>query len=299
MKHPTFRFFLLCFLLVCLVVFKFHGPREAQARDSGGLYAHTLTGNIQLVKAFRSKFLPTPRELIVYLPPNYEQETGRRYPVLYMQDGQIIFDAATSFFAGRERHLDERAQTLIEQQKIEPLIIVGIYSSGLARKQEFTPPTETHAGNADLYGEMLVEEVKPFIEQQYRTLNDREHTALGGSSLGGLVTMYLGLKYSNIFGRLAVTSPAAFTDNEMIVRYVRALRTKTNQRICLSAGAEEAPLFLNSIRDLNQALLDKGWKEGVDLSYMEANGSEHSPDERSLRVDHLLTNLFPVSAPEK
>ena len=287
------RFILLSCLLVCLVVFKFYGQREAHAGDAGSpLYAHTLTGNIQLHKDFHSKFLPSPRDLIVYLPPDYDEDTTRRYPVLYMQDGQIIFDAATSFFAGRERHMDERAQTLIKQGRIEPLIIVGIYSSGLARKMEFTARTASQPGNADLYGQMLVEEIKPLIDREYRTLGDREHTGLGGSSMGGSVTLYLGIKYANVFGRLSVTSPAAFYDDEMIVHYVKALPRKTNQQICMSAGAEEPDLFLNSTRHLHQALLDKGWREGVDLSYLEARGSEHSPDERALRVDHLLTTLF-------
>ena len=295
MKYPSMRFILLSCLLVALLAFKFYGL-QAHAHDAGSpRYPHTLSGNIQLRHDFHSKFLPTQRDLIVYLPPDYEQETTRHYPVLYMQDGQILFDAATSFFAGRERHMDERAQALINQGKIEPLIIVGIYSGGLSRKVEFMPPDANERGHLDLYGRMLIEEIRPFIEHQYRTLNDREHTALGGSSLGGLATLYLGLQYSNIFGRLAVTSPAAFMDDEMIVREVRGLRSKTKQQICLSAGSEEDSTFLDSIRDLHQALRDKGWKEDADLNYLEAAGSEHSPDDRALRVDHLLTKLFPAS----
>jgi len=134
MKYPTLRFILLSFLLICLVVFKFYGQPEVHAGHVGSsLVVHTLTGNIQLHKNFKSAFLPA-RDIIVYLPPDYEKETTRRYPVMYMQDGQNIFDAATSFFAGQERHMDERAQALIAENKIEPLIIVGIYSDGLARK---------------------------------------------------------------------------------------------------------------------------------------------------------------------
>lgn len=80
----------------------------------------------------------------------------------------------------------------------------------------------------------------------------------------------------------------------MIVRYVQSLKSKTNQQICLSAGTDEPSIFLNGTRHLRQALIDKGWKEGTDLSYMEAPGSQHSPDERALRVNHLLTSLFPT-----
>jgi predicted alpha/beta superfamily hydrolase len=292
MKYPTSRFILLSFLLVCLVIFKFYGQPEVHARDVGAsLVVHTLTGNIQLHKRFKSAFLPA-RDIIVYLPPDYEKETPRRYPVMYMQDGQNLFDAATSFFAGQERHMDERAQALIAENKIEPLIIVGIYSSGLARKNEFTTRTATQPGEADSYGRMLVEEIKPFVDSHYRTLTDRAHTGLGGASMGGTVSLYLGIKYAKIFGRLAVTSPAAFRDDEMVVRYVQSLKSKTNQQVCLSAGTAEPSIFLNSTRHLRQALIDKGWKDGADLSYMEAPGSQHNPDERALRVDHLLTTLF-------
>jgi predicted alpha/beta superfamily hydrolase len=294
MKYPTRRVILLSFLLISLVIFKFDGQPEVHARDMPpSLVVHTLTGNIQLHKKFQSAFLPA-RDIIVYLPPDYEKEATRRYPVLYMQDGQIIFDIATSFFAGQERHMDERAQALIAINKIRPLIIVGIYSGGLARKNEFTPPTVTQPGEADSYGRMLVEEIKPFVDSHYRTLTDRADTGLGGSSMGGTVSLYLGIKYAKIFGRLAITSPAAFRDDEMIVRYVQSLKAKTNQQICLSAGTNEPSIFLNSTRHLRQALIDKGWKEGTDLSYMEAAGSQHSPDERALRVTHLLTSLFPT-----
>jgi predicted alpha/beta superfamily hydrolase len=292
MKNPSLRFILLSLLLVCLVIFKFDGQPEVHAGNMGSrLIVHTLTGNIRLHQKFQSNFLPA-RDIIIYLPPDYERETTRRYPVLYMQDGQIIFDTATSFFAGQERHMDERAQALITENRIEPLIIVGIYSSGLARKNEFTPRTATQPGEADAYGRMLVEEIKPFVDNHYRTLPDRSHTGLGGSSMGGTVSLYLGIKYAKIFGRLAVTSPAAFRDDEMVVRYVQSLKSKTNQQVCLSAGTAEPSIFLNSTRHLRQALIDKGWKDGADLSYMEAPGSQHNPDERALRVDHLLTTLF-------
>ena len=292
--HRSIRIGLLSALLLFLILLKFQGLNEAHASDSSRLPVHTLTGNIHLHKNFHSNFLPSNRNIIVYLPPDYDQDQTRRYPVLYMQDGQIIFDSATSFFAGKERQMDERAQALITEHTVKPLIIVGIYSAGLARMNEFTAVTARPSGQADLYGRMLVEEIMPLIESQYRTLNGPSNTALGGSSMGGSVTLYLGLKYTNIFGRLAVTSPAAFRDDEMIVRYVQALRGKTKQRICLSIGTEDMPPFLDSTRDLHQALIDKGWKQGVDLDYLEVPGAQHTPDERATRVDHLLKFLFPA-----
>ena len=298
---PTRRQVLVLILLCCLLLLKFNSDlasatahRQANARQ----LPHTLTGNIRLHKNFHSRFLPRDRDIIVYLPPGYEKEQTTRYPVLYMQDGQNLFDAATSFFAGMERHLDERAQALIMQEAIRPLIIVGIYSTGQDRINEYTPTKlagMSKGGEADLYGRMLVEEIKPFIDQQYRTLPKSANTGLGGSSLGGLLTVYLGLKYASTFGRLAVSSPACYWDDEMIVRYVHSLHGKTHQRIWLAVGTAEPDEFLSSTRLLRKALIAKGWKEGMDLGYMEAVGAQHNPEAWAQRVDRLLTFLYPPS----
>jgi predicted alpha/beta superfamily hydrolase len=293
----TFRIGFFSAILVCLLVLEFAAKStEVISPDSQLRFAHTLTGDIHLHNNFHSRFLPTARDIIVYLPPGYEQAESRRYPVLYMQDGQNIFDTATSFFVGRERHMDERAEALIAQHAIEPLIIVGIYSAGLERINEYTPTRpkgSSKGGQADLYGRMLVEEIIPFIDAQYRTWKGPAHTGLAGSSLGGLATLYLGLKYANTFGKLAITSPAAYWDDEMIVRYVQSLPSRTDQRISLAIGTEETAEFLSSTRALRQALISKGWKEGINLGYMEASRAQHSPDDRALRGDHLLRFLFP------
>ena len=282
-------------ILLCLAVAEYSAKSIFFSDTAGRLLpVHTLTGDIRLHKNFYSNVLGNSRDIIVYLPPGYDEKISQRYPVLYMQDGQNLFDAATSFFASGERHMDEEAQELIADGAIKPLIIVGVYSVPADRIDEFTPhdPTTNRGGRADLYGRMLVEELKPFIDKTYRTLSDREHTALGGSSLGGLVTMYLGLKYSDVFGEMGITSPAAYWANEEIVQEVKSLSARTNQRICLSVGTEEPAPFLNSTRDLHQALITKGWKEGIDLGYMEAQGAQHGPDQRSRRTNQLLTFLF-------
>jgi predicted alpha/beta superfamily hydrolase len=262
-------------------------------------FPHTLTGDVRLQRHFHSRFLPDDRDIVIYLPPGYEQQTAQRYPVLYMQDGQNIFDAATCFSPGVERHFDERAQALINARAIQPLIIVGIYSTELERINEYTPTKArgiNRGGDADLYGRMLVEEIKPFIDCNYRTLASRANTGLGGSSLGALVTVYLGLKYANTFSKLAVTSPAAYWDDEMIVGYVNSLSHKSRQRVWLSVGAGEPNIFVGSTRSLHQALAAKGWKEGEDLSYMEPPISQHQPGAWTPGVDLLLEFLFPPTA---
>ena len=127
--------------------------------------------------------------MLVYLPPDYDQATADRYPVLYLHDGQNVFDQATSF--GDEWRVDETAQELITAGCIEPIIVVGIYNTGDHRIDEYTPTPSadgTLGGRADDYGRMLVEELKPFIDATYKTFPGAANTALGGSSLGGLLT---------------------------------------------------------------------------------------------------------------
>ena len=199
---------------------------------------HTLTGDIRAHKNFHSKILNNDRDVLVYLPPGYDATKSRRYSVLYLHDGQNLFDGATSFIAGQEWRVDETAQTLIATGKIEPLIIVGINNAGKDRINEYTPAEDAKyklGGKADLYGRMLVEELKPFIDTHYRTKRDAKHTGLGGSSLGGLASIYLALKYSSVFGRAAVVSPSVWFANKQIVHSLEALRKKPKVRIWMDS----------------------------------------------------------------
>ena len=263
---------------------------------------HTLTGDIRAHKSFHSKILNNDRDVIVYLPPGYEARKSRHYPVFYMHDGQNLFDGATSFIPGQEWRVDETAQALIAAGKIEPLIIVGIYNSSKDRINEYTPAEDARykmGGKADLYGRMLVEELKPFIDKTYRTSKDAKHTGLGGSSLGGLVSLYLGLKYNKVFGALAVLSPSVWFADKYIVRYVEALPKKPKVRIWLDIGtkegrnAEEAQQTVAGARVLKETLLKKGWKLGKDLSYFEAEGAEHNEQAWAARTEQILRFLFP------
>jgi predicted alpha/beta superfamily hydrolase len=165
---------------------------------------HTLTGEFRMYYDFRSRFLQHDRHVLVYLPPGYSDDDKKRYPVLYLNDGQNMFDGATSFVRGQEWGLDETADQLIRASEIEPLIMVAIYNTGDARIDEYTPtvdPKLKKGGRADLYGQLILEELKPLIDASYRTQVGPAHTGLGGSSLGGLVSLYLALKYPNVFGK--------------------------------------------------------------------------------------------------
>src|SRR5919205_4365146 len=224
---------------------------------------HTLTGDIRHHEKFRSQFLPTDHDVLVYLPPGYDANKTTRYPVLYMQDGQNLFDDATAF--SQEWRMDETVQALITEGAVEPLIIVGVYNAGAHRMDEYTPTRDRKrraGGKASHHGRMLVEELKPFIDHEYRTLHDPANTGVGGSSLGGLVSLYLGLKYSGIFWRLAILSPSGWWDDRFIVRRVRSLSYKPPLRIWLSIGTEEGKEALESTHHIRDAFAAKGWTLG-------------------------------------
>ena len=263
---------------------------------------HTLTGDIRFHKGFHSNILNNDRDVIVYLPPGYETHKDKRYSVFYLQDGQNLFDGATSFIPGQEWRADETAQSLIAAGKVEPLIIVGIYNTGKDRVEEYTPAADTKykmGGKADLYGRLLVEELKPFIDTNYRTLKDARHTGLGGSSLGGLVSLYVGLKYPEVFARLAVVSPSVWWANNYIVKYVEAEKKRPLIRIWLDIGtkeggnAEEAQKTLEGSRLLKVTLMRKGWQLEKDLKYFEAEGAEHNERAWAARFESILEFLFP------
>jgi predicted alpha/beta superfamily hydrolase len=263
---------------------------------------HTLTGDIRVHKSFHSIILNNDRDVVVYVPPGYEANQKRRYAVLYLNDGQNLFDGATSFIPGQEWRVDETAQALIVTGRIEPLVIVGIYNTGKDRLNEYTPAEDARSkmgGKADAYGRMLVEELIPFIDGTYRTLPGPRHTGLGGSSLGGLVSLYLGLKYPAVFGRLAVVSPSVWFANHHIVHYVEAATKRPKLLIWLDIGTKEggnaaaAQAAVNDARLLKGTLIKKGWKQGKDLSYYEAEGAEHNERAWAARVEQILKFLFP------
>ncbi len=276
------------FLLAC-VFFSLSAlhDRTANAQDT-----RAVTAEFRLHENFQSKFLPKKRDVIVWLPPGYDSEPTRRYPVLYMHDGGSVFVYW---------RIDETAKPLIAAREVEPLIIVMVYNGGSQddRFDEYTPTRDPYyrsGGKADSHGRMLVEDLKPFIDSQYRTLTDAANTGLGGASLGGLVSLHLGLKYPTVFGKLAILSPSVWWDNRMIVRNVKGLKSKPALRLWLDVGTGEGPRRIDETKELRDTLVKKGWVLDSDLIYFESKGSQHNEEGFARRAGPLLKHLFPHKA---
>ncbi len=235
-------------------------------------------------------------DVLVYLPLGYDSDQERRFPVLYMQDGQNLFDPETSYIKGNYWHMGEIADELAEAGAIEPLIIVGIYNAGVKRIDEYTPVVDKRlgGGHADDYGRMIVEELMPSIDAKYRILPGAENCGMGGSSLGGLVSLYLGLSYPGRFSRLAVMSPSVWWRSRSILKTVAALSQKPDLRIWLDIGTGESAQSVPDARALRDGLVKKGWRLGEDLAYTEADGAEHTESAWSQRAAPMLRFLFPL-----
>ncbi|MDQ4079693.1 MAG: alpha/beta hydrolase-fold protein [Gemmatimonadota bacterium] len=279
-------------------------PRRGEVEGEGVAVeappGHTLTGDFRRHPKFRSRFLPSDHTLLVYRPPGYAEDRVRRFPVLYLHDGQNLFEGATAFVPGQDWRVSDTAEELIHAGVIEPLIIVGIYNTGIRRVDEYTPTRDRRqgaGGNAALYGRMLTEELKPFIDNRYRTLPDSTNTGLGGSSLGGLVTLYLGLQHPGVYGKLAVLSPSIWWDNRVILNLVRMTEPKPRLRIWLDIGTGEGGRHVRDARELRDELLKAGWVLGSDLVYAEIPEAGHNEAAWAARVGPFLQFLFPAREP--
>jgi len=246
---------------------------------------------------FRSRFLRNQRDLIVYLPPGYREQPQRRFPVLYLHDGQNLFDGATSFIPGMDWHIGQTADDLIRSGAVQPLIIIGIYNVGKARIDEYTPTKAPRlgGGRADRYAKFLMQEVMPFIQQEYRALSDSRATGMGGSSLGGLLSLYLGVKYPKSFGRLAALSPSVWWNQRVIHRFAAAAPVEPRPRIWLDVGTKEGPRIVHDVEEFRDVLLQKGWQLGKDLHYQRVEGAGHNEAAWARRVGPFLQFLYPAA----
>ena len=264
-----------------------------------GQRVSSLTGNIEKIEGFESKILSNRRNLTVYLPPQYKEETARKFPVVYMHDGQNVFDGMTSYIPNQEWRADEAAEALIQAGMIEPIIIVGIDNGGMARGDEYLPTkikmrNSEFGGKADLYGKMLTDEIMPLINEKYRAKTGPGNTGLIGSSLGGVVTSYLGITHPEIFGRLGICSPSVWVDDRVLLKLVKPMERKVRRpRVWLDIGSKEGENGVRDTRDLFDTYVKNGWKPNADVVLYVEQNAEHNELAWSRRMPSILTYLFP------
>lgn len=245
---------------------------------------------------FASRFLRNRRDIIIYLPPGYDREGDRHFPVLYLQDGQNLFDGETSYIRGQDWRVGNTADECIRRGAVEPLIIVGIYNIGKSRVREYTPwrAPKLGGGGADRYAKFLVQELMPFIQAVYRVRRGRTETGIGGSSLGGLLSLYLGLKMPEVFGKVAALSPSVWWDRGGIYRFAaKSKRLGERPKIWLDIGTREGPRIADEVERFRDMLLQKGWRLDEDLHFDRVEGAEHSEAAWASRVGPFLEFLFP------
>jgi len=214
----------------------------------------------------------------VFYPPGYHENTLRRYPVLYMQDGQNLF-FPNEAFAGQHWHVAETLTALDSMNACEQAIVVGIYPN--ARERDYTQP------GYDAYGRFLVDTLKPRIDGEFRTLTGPQHTAVMGSSLGGVVSFYLAWQYPEVFGMAACMSSTFGWRDDLKQRV--AHEPRRNVRFYLDSGWPRDNYEVT--RDMRILLADRGYKEGVDLHYYAFPQAMHNEQAWAMRC-HLPFQLF-------
>lgn len=248
------------------------------------------------------------RDVWVWLPPGYD-DARARYPVIYMHDGQNLFDVATSNF-GMEWGIDETMTQLIAGGVVRPAIIVGVRSSD-KRFEEYMPkkavgtdvvstgiegrPTYRAADLiADRYLAFLAGELKPFIDRTYRTLPGRDETFIAGPSMGGLISAYAVSEHPDVFGAAACVSthwPAG--DGGAVDYFARALPSPGAHRFYFDFGtATLDALYEPFQRRMDAAMEARGYRRGVDWVTLKFDGAEHNEKAWAARADQLLIFLL-------
>jgi predicted alpha/beta superfamily hydrolase len=261
-----------------------------------------VAGTVKVLRGVRSELLGNTRDILVYLPPSYPT-ANRTYPTLYMHDGQNLFDAATSF-AGEWR-VDDVLEQLAEEG-IEA-IVVGIPNAGAQRLHEYSPfrdPRFGGGGAAD-YLEFVVETVRPLVDDAFRTTGEREGTATIGSSMGGLISLYAFFERPDVFGAVGAVSPSVGFARDALIGYLERAQF-VGGRVYLDVGTHEGrprdrdPLELRTdpgayvrlVREARDLLVQKGYREGPDLLYVEEEGGVHNEAAWAQRFPRLVRFLL-------
>jgi predicted alpha/beta superfamily hydrolase len=243
------------------------------------------------VTSFWSPQLASSRTLVLYLPPSYQENPLKRYPVLYLHDGQNVFEAETSSF-GVEWQVDEAIDSAVAGGRMDEVIAVGVYNTP-NRIWEYTPCCDATygGGGADRYERFLIDTVKPYVDRTFRTLPDKDNTAVMGSSLGGLLSFYLARRDPAVFGKAGCMSSSFWWNGEALTGEVEQSTTHVPVKLYLDAGTSSDGLPQTT--RMENALLADGYVQGRDVGFYTAQGGSHNEASWAARVYIPLQWLFP------
>lgn len=257
-----------------------------------------ITGSIRIFNSFASRYVPE-RTIAVWLPEDYD--STKKYPVLYMHDGQNLFDSTVTW-NHEEWKVDETISKLIQQKKIKPCIVVGIWNMGNTRWNEYFPQKAAGYFSAadmstfstaylktplqgDDYLKFIVTELKPFIDASFPTLLDRDNTFIAGSSMGGLISLYAICEYPEVFGRAACISthwiggwppPVAYIPNAFYEYLKKTLPDPENHKIYFDYGTETLDQYYKPYQlEVDKIMSEKGYTSSNWIT-KEFTGENHS-----------------------
>lgn len=218
----------------------------------------TATPNVTIINDFYMPQLQRNRRVWVYLPLDYYR-TEKAYPVIYMQDGQNLFDVSTSYSG--EWQVDE-SMNLLQAQGDYGAIVVGVDNGGMNRLNEYSPWRNANygGGEGDAYTDFLVHTLKPYIDKHYRTMPEREATGIIGSSMGALIAMYAGFKYPEVFSKLGIFSPSFWFGNN-IFKVVRERIKFLPTKIYMVGGERESPTMISNMKTMYATLQSIGFQK--------------------------------------
>jgi predicted alpha/beta superfamily hydrolase len=247
-----------------------------------------VVGSIKQLDSVYSPQLRNSRHLLVYLPPSYGRG-HRHYPVIYMHDGQNLFDPATSF-AG-EWAVDQTLEAASDEGL--EAIVVGIPNIGAERTNEYSPflDEKNGGGRGELYLRFLTETVKPLIDQDFRTLPDREQTGIAGSSMGGLISLYAFFRYRHVFGFAGVMSPSLWFAKHAVLDWVRR-QPFAGGRVYIDVGMKEGQKTLDDVMTLRDILQAKGYRNLHDLLCVVDTAGDHSERAWARRLHRQMRFLL-------
>jgi predicted alpha/beta superfamily hydrolase len=246
------------------------------------------TRALETVRDVRSPQLGNTHHVTVYLPPSYDG-SNRRYPVVYMQDGQNLFERSTSYAGdwGLVDRLDALAASGLEA------IVAGIWNSPQERLNEYSPFRDAkHGGGAgDRYLSFVVDTLKPLVDARFQTETAPRATGIGGSSMGGLISAYGLFARSETFGFAAIQSPSVWFADGALLEFV-ASAPRPRGPIYLDVGRKEGDRELADVRRLRELLVAKNYHDGADLMYDEDGEGEHNEAAWGRRFPRALAFLL-------